>query len=93
MWAEGEIFVKNYPKIPTRFSRVSFDTEKLNMKHREIFASLSFISAKEEFTLIWVHFHLFVDIHDGTEAKHDGKPFSDAESPDAKETYSWLSSA
>ena len=39
-------------------------------------------------------FSLFVDIHDWTEAKHDCKPFSAAaESPDAKETYSWLSSA
>ena len=39
-------------------------------------------------------FSLFIDIHDWTEAKHDCKPFSAAvESPDAKETYSWLSSA
>ena len=39
-------------------------------------------------------FSLFVDIHYWTEAKHDCKPFSAAaESPDAKETYSWLSSA
>ena len=39
-------------------------------------------------------FSLVVDIHDWTEAKHDCKPFSAAgESPDAKETYSWLSSA
>ena len=39
-------------------------------------------------------FSLLVDIHDWTEAKHDCKPFSAAtESPDAKETYSWLSSA
>ena len=37
---------------------------------------------------------LFVNIHDWTEAKHDSKPFSAAaESPDAKETYRWLSSA
>ena len=39
-------------------------------------------------------FSLLVDIHDWTEAKHDCKQFSAAaESPDAKETYSWLSSA
>ena len=39
-------------------------------------------------------FSLFVDIHDWTAAKHDCKPFSAAaEPPDAKETYSWLSSA
>ena len=38
-------------------------------------------------------FSLFVNIHDWTEAKHDCKPFSAAaESPDAKEAYSWLSS-
>ena len=37
---------------------------------------------------------LLVDIHDWTEAKHDCKPLSAAaESPDAKETYSLLSSA
>ena len=39
-------------------------------------------------------FSLLVDIHDWTEVKHDCKPSSAAaESPDAKETYSWLSSA
>ena len=39
-------------------------------------------------------FSLFVDIYDWTEAKHDCKPFSAAaESPDVKETCSWLSSA
>ena len=39
-------------------------------------------------------FSLLVDIHHWTEAKHDCKPFSaGAESPDVKETYSWLSSA
>ena len=39
-------------------------------------------------------FMLFVDVHDCTEAKHDCKPFSAAaESPDAKESYSWLPSA
>ena len=36
-------------------------------------------------------FSLFIDIQDWTEAKNDCKPFSAAaESPDAKETYSWL---
>ena len=39
-------------------------------------------------------YSLLVDMHDWTEAKHDCKPFSAAaESPDAKETYSWLLSA
>ena len=39
-------------------------------------------------------FSLFIDIQDWTEAKHNCKPFSVAvESPDAKETYSWLLSA
>ena len=39
-------------------------------------------------------FSLFVDIHDWTEAKHACNPFSAAvDSPDARETYSWLSPA
>ena len=39
-------------------------------------------------------FGVFFLIHDWTEAKHDCKPFgAAAESPDEKETYSWLSSA
>ena len=81
VWAQGEIFIENYPKIPSKFSRVSFDTEKLNRKHREVFALLSFVSDKEEFSLL-------VDIHDWTEAKHDCKPLSTAaEFPDAKKIY------
>ena len=50
MWAEGEIFVKYYSKIPSRFCWVSFDTEKLNRKHTDVFALLSFIPNKEEFS-------------------------------------------
>ena len=62
------------------YSKISFDTEKLNRKHWEVFAPLSFIPNKEEFS-----FSLFIDIHDWIEAKHDCKPFSAAaESPDAK---------
>ena len=56
LWAEGQIFIKYYTKIPSRFSRVSFDTEKLNWKHRDVFAPLSFIPNKEEFSFIWVQF-------------------------------------
>ena len=56
MWVEDEIFVENYPKITSRFSRVSFDTEKLNWKHREVFAPLPFVPNKEEFSFIWVQF-------------------------------------
>ena len=56
IWAKSEIFVKNYPKIPSRFSRVSFDTEKLNRKHREVFAPLSFIIDKEKCSFFWVQF-------------------------------------
>ena len=79
------------PKI---LCRVSFDTEKLNRKHREVFALLSFVPGKEEFSLSGFSFSLFVNIHDLPEAKHDCKSFrATAESPDAKETYSWLSSA
>ena len=44
------------PKIPSRFSRVSFDTEKLNWKHRGVFSPLSFVPNKEEFSFIWVQF-------------------------------------
>ena len=54
MWAEGEIFIKYYTELTSRFSRVSFDTEKLNCKHREEFALLSFIPNKEEFSFIWI---------------------------------------
>ena len=94
VWVEGEIFVKNYPKIPSRFSRVSFDTEKLNRKHREVLALLSFVLIRRNSVLSGFGFSLFVDIHDWTEAKHDCKPFSAAaQSPDAKDIYSWLSSA
>ena len=42
--------------IPSRFSRVSFGTEKLNQKHREVFYLMSFIPDKEEFSFIWVQF-------------------------------------
>ena len=84
-------FIKYYTEIT---GRVSFDTEKLNWKHREVFTPLSFFPNKEEFVLSGFSFSLLVYIHDWTEAKHDCKPFSAAaESPDAKETYSWLSSA
>ena len=50
------MFVEIHPKIPSRFGRVSFDTGKLNRKHREVFAPLSFVPDKEEFTVIWVQF-------------------------------------
>ena len=36
MLAEGEIFIKYYIVLMSRFSRFSFDTEKLNWKHRRI---------------------------------------------------------
>ena len=73
--------MKYYPKIPSRFSRVSFDTEKLNWKYSEVFAPLSFIPNKEDFGLSGFSFSLLVDIHDWTEAKHDCKPFSTAAVP------------
>ena len=56
MRAEGAIFIKYYSEIPSRFSRVRLDTEKLNGKHREVFGSLSFVPNKEEFSFIWVQF-------------------------------------
>ena len=58
MWAEDTIFIKYYTEIKSRFSMVSFDTEKLNWKHREVFAPLSFVPDKEEFSLIRVQFQL-----------------------------------
>ena len=69
MWAEGEIFIKYYTKISSRFSRVSFDTEKLNQKHREVFASLSFIPNKEECSVIWVQFQ-FIGRHPWLDRGH-----------------------
>ena len=94
-WEEGEVSVKYYTKITSRFSRVSFDTEKLDWKHREVFAPLSrSFPIRRDSVLSGFSCSLLVDIHDWTEAKHDCKPFSaGAKSPDAKETYSWLSSA
>ena len=50
IWAKGGFFlVKYYTEIMSRFSRVSFDNEKLNGKHREVFALLSFIPYKKDF--------------------------------------------
>ena len=49
-------FIKYYSKIPRRFNRVSFDTKKFIGKHREVFAPLSFVPKKEEFSFIWVQF-------------------------------------
>ena len=43
MWAEGEIFIKYYTEITSRFTRVSFDTEKLNWKYGGVFAPMSFV--------------------------------------------------
>ena len=44
--------------------------------------------------LSWFSFSLVVNIHEWTEAKLDGKPFSAAaQSTDAKERHSWLVSA
>ena len=54
--AEGDIFVQNYPKILSRFSRDSFNTVKLNRKHREIFAPLLLVPNKKEFGFICVQF-------------------------------------
>ena len=58
------------------------------------FGEVSVRDAIQKGVLSGLSFSLFVDTHDWTEAKHDCKSFSAAaESPDAKETYSWLSSA
>ena len=46
MLAGGEIFIKYYTEVTSRFSRVSFDTEKINWKYREVFAPLSFVPNK-----------------------------------------------
>ena len=46
--------------ILSRFCRISFDTEKLNRKHRELFALLSFIPDKEEFSFIGVQFQFIL---------------------------------
>ena len=78
---EGAIAVQDSPKILSRFCWIRFNTEQLNKKHEEIVAC----SNKAEFSFICVHFQLFVDIHDWTEAKHDCKPFSAAaETPDER---------
>ena len=51
--------VKYYSRIPSRFGRVSFESKKLNRKHREVFAPLSFIPDKEEFNVFSVLFQFF----------------------------------
>ena len=45
-------------KLPKDSEQIyhSFDTEKLNGKHREIFAPLSFVPDKEDFSYIWAQF-------------------------------------
>ena len=58
MWGEGKILIKYYSEILSRFNRVSFDAEKLNRKHTEVLASLSFVPDKQEFVFIYVHFQL-----------------------------------
>ena len=94
MWVEGEIFIKYYTEITSRFSRVSFDTKKLNWNiERYLLRCCSFLIRRNS-VLAGFSSSLLGDIHDWTEAKHDRKPFSAvAESRDAKETYSCLSSA
>ena len=58
----------------------------LRRQQREFSSPLPFIPDEEEFNFIWVQ--------DCTEAKNDCKPLSPSEeSPDEKETNSWLSSA
>ena len=94
MWVEGAIFVKYYPKIPSRFCFFSFDTKKLNRKHREDLLHGRSFPIRRNSVLYGFSVSLFVLIHEWTEAKHDCEPFSAAaESPDAQKTYSWLSSA
>ena len=93
MCVEGEIFVIYYSKIPSTFYWASFDTKSTIENIREVFALLLFIPDKEEISFIWVQFQFNRRNHDWTEAKHDCKPFYvTIESPDAKETYSRLSS-
>ena len=48
--------MKSYANIPSRFGLVSFETGKLNGKHRDILAPLSVVPDKEEFSFIWVQF-------------------------------------
>ena len=90
--------VKFLSNITLRF-RVDFAglllTPKNSLRNMEsyLFRSCSFLIRRNS-VLSQFSFSLFVDIHDWTEAKHDCKPFSAAaESPDAEETYSWLSPA
>ena len=75
--------------------RLNFDTKKINRKYREILPPLSVVPNKEKFSFFsGFGFSLFINIRDWTEAKHYCKAFGAAvESPDAKDTYSWLSSA
>ena len=54
MWVEVDIFVKYYSNIPSNCCWVSFDTGKLNRKHRELFGPLSFVPDKVELFFIWV---------------------------------------
>ena len=51
-----EIFIKNYSQDFEQILLGKFSHQKLNRKYKELFASLSSIPNKEEFSLIWVQF-------------------------------------
>ena len=94
MRVEGEILLTINPRF-----RADLAGSVLTPKHsignimRNLLCGRSFPKRRNSF-LSGFSFSLFIVIHDWTEAKHDCKLFSAvAEAPDAKETYSWLSSA
>ena len=71
MWAEGEIFIKYYTKITSRFSGlVLTPRSSIGNIERYLHHCRSF-PIRRNSVLSGFSFSLLVDIHDWTEAKHD----------------------
>ena len=94
MWTEGEVLSNITPRLRADLAGLVL-TPKSSIGNVEsyLLCCLSF-PIRRNLILSGFSFSLLVDIDEWTEAKHYCKPFSaNADSPDAKETYCWLSSA
>ena len=91
MGGECDIYGKYYSKILNRFAALVFDS--MGNIERYLLNGRSFLIRRNS-VLSGFSFSELINIHDWTEAKRDCKPFSAAmKSLEAKETYTWLSSA
>ena len=91
---KGKCLSKSTPRFQADFAGLILTPKSaIGNTERYLLGCQSFPITKNS-VLSGFGFSLLVDIHDWTEAKHDCKSFSSpTESPDAKETYSCLSSA